>query len=218
MTTPAHLSPFQYAQKPDGSMTLKDFPHVTLETIEQQGTVAGRDWQAELGMPEFFEDWETLARLRSGMSRRVVRFIVMDESPTNMRGHYRHQPQRVTLPATCQLELGHTGFVVGVVDTFMCCFGQEGLEAARSCFDLKIPNDLEGDFIIGMASFFDSPLAEKAWEGLPRGIFSHVCPVLLRPTSEPPGVGQLVQVSLVPGDYPGCPNARVLGWSEQATG
>lgn len=215
MTTPAppHISLIQYDQQPDGSMTLKGLPHVTLETIEQQGRVAGRDWQPELGMPLYFEEWESMARLHSVQSRHVVRFVLLDESPTRLPGNPRLQPQRVTLPAMCQLELGHTGFVVGMVHTFMPV-SMAMREQIQIFFDLKIPTDLEGDFIIGMASLFDSPLAEKAWEGLRRGIFTHVCPALLRPSSEPPETGQLVQVSLVPGDYPGCLNARVLGWSD----
>lgn len=215
MTTPAppHISLIQYAQQPDGSMTLKGLPHVTLETIEQQGSVTGRDWQGELGLPTYYEEWEAMAALRSNESRRGLRFVLMDESPTRLAGNPRLQPQRVTLSTTCQLELGHTGFVIGIVHRFVLGF-DELRSQIPTMFGIEIPADLEGDFIIGTALLFDSPLAEKAWEGLQRGIFTHVCPALLRPTSEPPGTGQLVQVSLVPGDYPGCPNARVIGgWS-----
>lgn len=68
MTAP-HLSPFQFTQQLDGSMSLGDFPHVTLNTVEGQGSVVGRDWQTELGMPTYYEEWEALARVRSDEHR-----------------------------------------------------------------------------------------------------------------------------------------------------
>jgi hypothetical protein len=75
---------------------------------------------------------------------------------------------------------------------------------------IEVPPDVEGDCIIAQAQLFDSLLAEKAFEGLQRGIFTHVCPLILRKPDEPLGTGQLVEVSLTTDDYPGCPGARIL--------
>lgn len=192
------ISPFQFIRHPDGSMRLKDFPTVTLNTIEQQGTVTGRDWQAELGLPVYFEEWEAMATLKSDTRHGTLTFILMDESPTRLPGHPRLQPKLMSLPTVCSLELGHSGFLIGMVTAYV-------LDERRS--------DVEGDFILGHARFFDSPLAEKAMEGVRRKILTHVCPVVYRPDGAPPGSGAVLQVSVVPGDYPGCPNARILDWS-----
>ena len=74
----------------------------------------------------------------------------------------------------------------------------------------EIPASVEGDCIIAQAQLFDSPLAEKAWKALERGIFTHVCPMILRDNREPLGTGMLVEVSLATDDNPGCPGARIL--------
>jgi hypothetical protein len=130
----------------------------------------------------------------------------MDESPTRLTGHPRMQPKQIVLPTQCPLELGHSGFVIGTVYQYTL-----GLEALRSALPallgLTLPAELDGDYLLAQATFFDSPLAEKAQAGVQKNIFSHVCPVLW---STAPGTGLLVQVSLVPGDYPGCPNAKIL--------
>lgn len=209
-----HLSPFQFQQAPDGSMSLADHPDIRLDTIEGQGTVTGRDWQAELGFPYYFEEWEALAKLRSDAYRGTLTFIIMDESPTRLPGHPRLQPKQIVLPTLCSLELGHSGFVVGMVYAYLL-----GIDALRtvipSRLGLTLPAEVEGDFVIGHATFFDSAMAEKAIEGLRRGTFTHTCPVIWSPDGALPGTGALVQVSLVPGDFPGCPNAKVLQWSEK---
>lgn len=207
-TPPPHISPIQFAQQPDGSMRLESMPHVTLETIQEQGQVVGRDWQKELGLPQYYEDWELLAR-DTRLSAQYLRFVLMDEAVTRLQGHPRMQPQKVILPQVCPLELGHTSFLIGIVHAFIL-----GFDAARqeipSMLGIEVPRDLEGDYIIGTAQLFDSLLAQKAWEGLQKNIFTHVCPNVFRPAGEPPGTGLLVQVTLAPGDYPGCPNARIL--------
>ena len=207
-TPPPHISPIQFAQQPDGSMRLEGLPHVTLEAIQEQGRVIGRDWQGELGLPQYYEDWELLAR-DTRLSAQYLRFVLMDEAVTRLPGNPRMQPQQVILPQTCPLELGHTSFVIGVVFAFIL-----GFDAVRqeipSLLGIDIPSDLEGDYIVGTARLFTSPLAGKAWQGLQQNIFTHVCPNVFRPTGDPPGTGHLVQVTLAPGDYPGCPNARVL--------
>lgn len=210
MTARAHLSLIQFTQQPGGVMGLKNLPNITLEAIQDQGTVTGRDWPSELSLPTYYEDWELLSRIR-GVSPRHVRFVLMDESPTRLPGNPRLQPQKVTLPMpqTCALELGHTGFLIGVVYAYIVGFDELRTEVP-SMLGIELPMELDGDYIIGQAQLFDSPLADAAWLGLQRNIFTHVCPNIFRPTGAEPGTGTLVQVTLTPGDYPGCPNARVL--------
>lgn len=207
MTFP-HLSPIQFAQQPDGVMRLKNMPNLTLEPIQEQGQVIGRDWQGELELPHYYEEWELMARA-TGLSARRLNFVLMDEAVTRLPGNPRMCPQQVTLPQACPLELGHTGFVIGVVFNFFL-----GSDAAYPqiprLLGFDVPSDLEGNYIIGTGQLLDSPLAQKAWQGLQQTIFTHVCPNVFRPADALPGTGQLVQVTLTPGDYPGCPNARVL--------
>lgn len=214
MTDRRHLSPFQFQQAPDGSMSLADHPDIRLDTIEEQGTVTGRDWQNELGFPYYFEEWEALAKLRSDAYRGTLTFIAMDQSETRLPGHPRLQPKQIVLPTLCSLELGHSGFVVGFVYAFF--LGIDDLRTVISSrLGLNTPAEIRGDYLIGQATFFDSAMAEMAQEGLDRGIFTHTCPVVWSPDGALPGTGALVQVSLVCGDFPGCPNAKVLRWSEQ---
>jgi len=146
-----------------------------------------------------------MARIRSDARKGTLTFVLMDESKTNLVGHPRMQPKQIALPTQCSLELGHSGFLIGSLYGYF-------LGRLPPGFNVPLPT-LEGDFIIGMAHFFDSPLAEKAQEGLQRGIFTHVCPVVWSPPGAPVGTGMLTQTTLTTGDYPGCPHARVLGWS-----
>lgn len=210
------LSPFQqYVHHADGRITLKDFPNVTLEVIQEQGRATGRDLERELGLPTYFEEWEVLAQpTASGLSRRRIQFVLMDESPTRLPGHYRYQPRAVTLPTTCFLEFAHRGFRVGVVHAFALGFAENRDDLQGMGIDL--PADIEGDCILGWAQLFYSKLADKVWQGAQRGILSHACPLVYRENieREPVGSGRLVEVSLVSDDNPGCQNARVLKtWS-----
>jgi hypothetical protein len=137
----------------------------------------------------------------------------MDQGETRFHGHYRLQPQQIVLPALCHLEFGHRGFVVGVVDAFVLGFTENRKDLNRLGIDL--PADVEGDCILAHAQLFYSRLADKAWQALQRGIFTHVCPLILRENTDAPlGTGQLVEVSVTTGDYPGCPGARILKWWE----
>ena len=182
----------QYNHQPDGSITLEGLPGVKIEVIEEQGLVTGRNIEAELSLPEYFEEWAQLAQPR-GLSRRQIQFIVMDQSEIRFPNRYRFQPKRVTLPSTCHLEFGHRGFVVGLVHTFL--LGLDELRAQiPSMFSVELPADVEGDYIVAQATLLDSPLAEKAWTGLRLGIFSHVCPLVFRKIDEPAGTRQLVEV------------------------
>ena len=198
----------QYLHAPDGTITVEGLPGVTCEVIEEQGRVTGRDIEAELGLPKYFEEWEELAKPR-GLSRRQLQFILMDEAETRLPGHYRFQPQRVMLPPTCHLEFGHRGFIVGIVSTFLLGFDELRAQIP-ALFDVELPKELESDYIVGQATLLDSPLADKAWDAIQLGIFTHVCPLILRAPGEPTGTEQLVEVSLTTGDYPGCPGARIM--------
>jgi hypothetical protein len=191
---------------------LAGLPGVKLELIEAQGRVRGRDWQSELKLPIYAEEWEQWSEVR-GMSSRHVRFIVMDESASRLPGHPRLNPQAITLPKEVPLELGHSGFVIGFVHSFITGF-DELRNMIPELFGIEIPLDLiEGDYIVGEARLFDSLLADAAWRGLQQGIFSHTCPMIFSP-AESPSMESLAQVSLVCGDYAGCPGARVLKtWS-----
>lgn len=198
-----------YTRHPDGTLTLEGLPHVRVDAIQGQGAVVGRDIARELGLPIYFEDWEAMAKAR-GLSRRMVRFILADESRTRLEGCPNLQPRLISLPQSCGLEFGHHGFLVGAVCTFFLGY-KEYWEDLKN-IGVEVPSSVEGDCIIAQAQLFDSPLADKAWEALERGIFTHVCPLILRKDAEPMGTGQLVEVSLTTDDYPGCPGAKILRW------
>jgi hypothetical protein len=199
---------FQYQHQADGKISLAGFPGVKLAMVEEQGRVRGRDWQTELSLPTYAEEWEQMAEV-VGMSNRSVRFILMDQSESRLPGHPRLNPQAVTLPKTCPLEVGHTGFVVGFVHGFITAF-DEMRELVPQLYDIEIPDPKpEGDYIVGTARLYDSQLADAAWRGIKQGIFSHMCPMIFAP-AESPDMQRLAQVSLACGDYPGCPGARIL--------
>lgn len=201
-------SPFQYSHNPDGSIGIVGLSNIQVLTVEEQGRVRGRDWQQELGLPTYFEQWEIAAQVR-GMSNRSVRFILMDQSESRLPGHPRLNPQAVTLPKTCPLEVGHSGFLVGFVHAFITGF-DEMRELVPQLYDIEIPDPKpEGDYIVGTARLYDSQLADVVWQGIKQKIFSHVCPMIFAP-AESPDMQRLAQVSLACGDYPGCPGARIL--------
>ena len=199
----------QYVHHADGLVTLEGHPGVKLDVIQDQGRATARAIEQELGLPTYFEEWEALATPQ-WLSRRMVRFVLLDESETRLQGHPRLQPRLITLPptGTCWLEFGHRGFVVGAVSAFFMGF-KENVDDLRR-MQIDIPAWVEGECIIAQAQLFASPLAAKAWEALQRGIFTHVCPLILRQDHEAIGTGQLVEVSLTTGDYPGCPGAKIL--------
>lgn len=210
MIHPAHISRIQYVHQPDGRVTLDGLPNVIVETIQEQGTVEGRDWHHELALPTYFEEYEEMALPRSSTNRRRFRFVLMDESATRFQGNPRLQPHRVLLPfpMRCPLTLSHTGFIVGSVYSFLLVSEED--KVALKSLGIEPPDFTEGKWILSEAELFDSPLADKAWQGLQQQIFTHTCPVLFRKPDEPTGGGELVEVALTPGDYPGCPRARVL--------
>jgi hypothetical protein len=196
----------QYEFHEGGRITLKGRPDVTLDLVDQQGLAEARAIDKELGLPIHYEQWAEIAK-PAGMSTRRIEFIVTDESVTNLKGNPRNQPQRIELPEACYLEFGHRSFLVGLV-TSLVLF-PAGIRDAFADMGLHIPPYVEGDCILGEATLFNSVLARKAWEGIERGVFTHVCPLIFRDPDAPIGTGKLVEVSLT-GDYVGCRNARIL--------
>ena len=91
------------------------------------------------------------------------------------------------------------------------CITKDELRAlTHSLPGIELPKEMKSDYVIGEATLFDSQLADKAWEALRLGIFSHVCPLVFRMSDEPAGTGQLIEVSLTTDDYPGCPGSKIL--------
>ena len=210
MTHQAHLSLLQYVHQPDSGIVLDRLPNAQVETILEQGAVQRRDWQQELGLPFFHEEWEPMARPRCLTSGRRVRFVLMDESMTRFSGHPRLQSQHVMLPypMKCPLTLSHTGFVVGTIDSFLLMSDQH--REALKGFGIDSSAFTEGQWLLSEAELFSSALANAAWQGLQEQIFTHTCPVLFTRPGQPIGASELIGVALTPGDFPGCQNARVL--------
>lgn len=199
----------QFEHHPDGTITLKGRPGVKLDLVEQQGLATARAIEKELGLPQYFEEWEQFAQ-PVGMSRRYLRCVVADQSVTTIKGISRLQPRNITFSShsPCFLEFGHRGFLIGAV-TFVALCPADAREDVKA-LGFHIPEEAEGDCLIATGQLFDSPLAAKAWEALQRGIFTHACPLLFRKLNEPLGSGQLVEVSLTTNDFPGCRNATIL--------
>jgi hypothetical protein len=197
----------QYEHHADGTISLKGQPGITLDTIQEQGLATARDIQTELNLPTYYEEWAALAK-PTGLSTRRVMFVCADESQTRLHGNPRLQPQQIVLPQQCHLEFGHRSFLVGTVFSLIVAYADARADLRQ--IGLDIPASVEGDCIVGTARLFCSPLADKAWEAIERGIFTHVCPLIFRPHTAPLGTGQLVEVSLTTSDYPGCPGARIL--------
>lgn len=199
----------QYIHNPDGSIFVKGQPGLTVDAIEDQdlalATTLAQQLEKDLGLPHYLEDWQKLAKV-TGMSSRRLSFVIADESESRFKGNPRYQAQNIAFSPSCLLEFGHRGFAVGLVSGIIRYLNptQHDLKS----IGVNVP--VEGSVLLGQAQLFDSLLADKAWEGLHRQIFTHVCPILLRPPGEPIGSGSLMEVSLITGDRPGCRNARIL--------
>ena len=87
-------------------------------------------------------------------------------------------------------------------------------EAVPALLNVTLAADIEGDYLIGQATLFDSALAEKVQKGLAGGIFTHVCGTVWAAPGAPVGTGLVVQVSLVTGDFTSCHNARIVAFDE----
>jgi len=201
------IQQFQYNE--DGSISLKGQPGITVKVVAAQdaalATALAEQMERDLGLPHYREDWERFAE-STGMSSRMIRFILLDESESRLVGSPRYQPQTIAYPDSCVLEFGHRGFAVGRVTGITRCVNPS--EDELQALGVNVP--VEGSCLIGEAQLFKSPLAGKAWEAIERGLFTHVCALLFTQPHEPLGGGTLVEVSLVNGDYPGCRNARII--------
>jgi len=144
-----------------------------------------------------------MARLKSDKRRGRLTFLLFDESETNLVGHPRLIPQHIALPTRCPIEIAHEGFLVGEVCAYFL----------NDPNGLSLPA-LEGNYVLASAYLYDSDLSGKVMEAVKHGILTHACPNIWSPPGSPTGTGLLVQISLVPNDLPGCPNARILEWSE----
>ncbi|QOJ34051.1 MAG: hypothetical protein HRU82_03400 [Nitrospira sp.] len=199
----------QYIHNPDGTISLKGRPGVRVQAIQEQdlerATAAAHAMEQALSLPHYYEQWQALAHA-TGMSSRMVRFILADESVSRLSGNPRYQPRNITWPASCGLEFGHRGFLVGMLTSISQCFDL----SAEALKTIGVDVPVEGACLVGEAQLFNSRLADKAWEAIQRGIFTHVCPLLYQQPNEPLGAGKLVEVSLVTGELPGCQNARIL--------
>ena len=132
-----------------------------------------------------------------------MRFILADQSPTKHAGHLSLQPGRIRFPllARYPLILGHRQWVIGECSLLMLHSKEAGV---------NVPSFVEGDCVIGIAELYDTPLADIAWRGLARNIFTHTCVVLAQRPEDPAGAGDLVEIALVSEAEAACPGARVL--------
>jgi hypothetical protein len=185
--------PIQYQRAQDGSWQVSGLDGVSISKVEIfDDTEPVFDWLQALGIEKDREKISQMA-VPAGFSSRFLRVIVCDESPTKLG--FKFQPPQLFVRERPPLTLGHIGYAVGEVQWLQL----GGLDEAV---------DVEGDYIWGIAQLFDSALADAAWRGIQGKIFQHVCAVVLRPSSEPAGTGEIVEVALT--DRPGSPGARIL--------
>jgi hypothetical protein len=187
--------PIQYHQAQDGSWTVTGLDANVCNVEMIQGDEPAFDWLAALDIPKDRDKISAMA-VPSGLSQRWLRCIVCDESVTRMMGSFRYQPTRMTFrPSGQLLTLGHLGFAIGIVHWMQLC-------------EPGHVEGVEGAYIMALAELYSSPLADAAWRGIQEQIFQHVCAVVLRPSAEPAGTGEVIEVALT--DRPGCPGAKIL--------
>ena len=195
-------SQIQFEHRPDGTVGLVGRPDVVLKVHEQQAQASVPAYERLLGLPTYQEEWDALA-IAQELSGRFVRFVLCDQSRTKHLGNYPLQPAGIRLqPARYPLTWGHRGYVIGFCFPVM-------LHPHESA-GVDRPDFVLGDCIIGVAELFDSKLADMAWTGLARKMFSHTCAVLNQKPDDPFGAGDLVEIALVSEAEAACPGARVL--------
>ena len=198
-------SQIQFEHRADGTVGLVGRPDVVLKVHEKQSQATVPECDRLLGLPTYQEEWDALA-IAQDLSGRFVRFVLCDQSPTKHVGNYPLQPARIRLqPARYPLTWGHRGYVIGFCFPVMLHQKEERV---------NVPDFVEGDCVIGVAELFDSKLADLAWTGLARKIFSHTCAVLAQRPEDPDGAGDLVEIALVSKPEAACPGARVLRTGE----
>lgn len=209
-----HLSKFQFTLSQNGEPVLADMPTLALHTVEGQSSLMATEWPQALGLPIYREQWEELARLRSDDCKGTLTCVLMDESQTKLIGNPRLRPKEITLPSAAGMEIAHTGFVVGMFHSYILGEANDGEGLSLAPYStVSIPDNLEGAFIVAVGCFYDSPLAERALEGIKKNLLSHVCPIIWTPPGADVGTGKLVEISLV-ADFPGCPLSQIISWSE----
>lgn len=194
-------SSIQFEHRSDGTVGLVGRPDIVLKVHEHQAQATVPACDRLLGLPTYQEEWDALA-LATGLSGRFARFVGADQSPTKQVGHYPLRPAQIRLqPAKYPLTWGHRGYVIGLC--FPVVLHPKDAHVNR-------PEFVEGDCIIGVAELFDSKLADRAWEGLARKIFTHSCAVLSQRPEDPNGAGDLIEIALVSEGEAACHGARVL--------
>jgi hypothetical protein len=198
-------SQIQFEHRPDGTVGLVGRPDVVLRVHQDQAHADFPAWERELGLPQYQEQWDALAEGTGviNLSCRFMRFILADESPTKHAGNQPLQPAHIRFDPTARypLILGHRQYVIGACSLLM-------LHPKESRED--VPDFVKGDCVGGIAELYDTPLADIAWRGLERNIFSHMCAVLNQKPEDPDGAGDLVEIALVSEAEAACPGARVL--------
>ncbi len=195
-------SAIQFEHRADGTVGLVGRPDVVLKVHEQQAQASVPAYERLLGLPTYQEEWDALA-IAQELSGRFVRFVLCDQSRTKHLGNYPLQPTGIRLqPARYPLTWGHRGYVIGFCFPVM-------LHPHESA-GVERPDFVLGDCIIGVAELFDSKLADMAWTGLARKMFSHTCAVLNQKHDDPFGAGDLVEIALVSEAEAACPGAKIL--------
>lgn len=190
----------QYRHGQDGTIAIEGQPLVKVELAAHQAQAAAMAARLdrELGLPKYHEQMVALAESK-GFSRRRLRMVVMDESMPTL------QPRTIQFPEGCGLEFAHCGHLIGQVTSFRLV----PPDRREDCMVMgaHIPDVAVGTCVLAEAALFDSLLADKVWRGIAHGVLTHACAVVFRPESGPE---QLLEVSLVTDDGPGCPGARIL--------
>ena len=146
------MSPLQFLHLADGSVQIVGRPYVTIKVHEDQAHTGVPEWERQLGLPKFQEEWEALS-IDRGFSDRFVRFVLCDQSRTKHVGNYPLQPARIRIqPGSYLFTLGHSGFEIG-----RCPVVKLHPKEMTRVF-LHLPNFVDGDCLIGEAQLYDSPL------------------------------------------------------------
>jgi len=192
-------SPVQVELQPNGAhkASLLGLPVSNIEIVPDDGVVF--DWLEALSIPK---DWDRIAAMAvpHGMSPRRLQYIACDHSETTLQGKFKFQPERITfVPNGLPLTLGHLGYVIGACE--LLHRGDPREIAGTSA-------QVEGAFIVGEARLFNSDLAAAAWRGIQEGIFKFVSMIVIRPSQEAAGGGEIIEIGVT--DSPGCHNAKIL--------
>jgi hypothetical protein len=76
---------------------------------------------------------------------------------------------------------------------------------------ITIPDETEGICLLGQARLYASRLADRAWDGITKGILSHVCAVIAIPDAVTGPEGWIIEGSLT-GHNAGNPRAKIINF------